>query len=295
MLRKSFFTILITFIFLTLVFSVAAQKKNSRKVPTKKTAAVQTKTAVKQEEVPVPEKKNSRPVDENSQSEEHIKPEPGKKNSKSETPKTVNTAKQSKLNPVYFYEFSQPEFNISHIFIEHDESGKGTIRFMKKHYDEEISDPIALSADALERVKALWQNLNFLDSTANYQYEKDYSHLGNLKFTMKKDGRERTTEFNWTTHPDAKALADEYRRIGNQYIWMFDINLSRENQPLESAKIMKALDSQIKRNEIADPVQLIPFLKQLSDDERIPLISRNHATRIVKEIEKKMAKKKDEN
>ena len=291
MLRKSFFTILITFIFLTLVFSVAAQKKNRKKVPPKKTAAVQTKTAVKQEEIPVPEKKNSRPGDENSQSEEDIKPEPGKKNSKTETPKTVITAKQTKLNPVYFYEFSRPEFTISHIYIEHDESGKGTIRFMKKYYDEEISDPIALSADALERVKTLWQNLNFLDSTENYQYEKDYSHLGNLKFTMKKDGRTRTAGFNWTTHPDAKALADEYRKIGNQYIWMFDINLSRENQPLESAKIMNALDSQIKRNEIADPVQLIPFLKQLSDDERIPLISRNHATRIVKEIEKKMAKK----
>ncbi len=290
MLQKFFLTIFIS----TLAFSAAAQKKN-RKPTAKKTAAVQTKTTVKQEEIPVPEKKNSRPIDENSQSEENIKPEPGKKNSKSGTPKTVITAKQTKPNPVYFYEFSRPEFTISHIYIEHDESGKGTIRFMKKYYDEEILDPIALSADALERVKTLWQNLNFLDSTENYQYEKDYSHLGNLKFTMKKGGRERTIGFNWTTHPDAKALADEYRKIGNQYIWMFDINLSRENQPLESAKIMNSLDSQIKRDEIADPVQLIPFLKQLSDDERIPLISRNHATRIVKEIEKKMAKKKDEN
>lgn len=291
MLRKSFFTILFTFIFLTLVFSAAAQKRNRKKVPPKKTAAVQTKTPVKEAEIPIPEKKNSRPVDENSQSEENIKPEPGKKNSKTETSKSPGSPKQSKLNPVYFYEFSQPEFTISKIYIEHDESGKGTIRFMKKFYDEEISDPIALSADALERVKTLWQDLNFLDSDENYQYEKDYSHLGNLKFTMKKDGRERTAGFNWTTHPAAKALADEYRKIGNQYIWMFDINLSRENQPLESAKIMDALDSQIRRNEIADPVQLIPFLKQLSDDERIPLISRNHATRIVKAIEKKAAKK----
>ncbi len=287
MLQKFFLTIFI----LTLAFSVAAQKKNSRKVPPKKTAAVQKKATVKPEEIPIPEKKNSRPVDENSQIEEDSKPEPGKKNSKIETPKKVNSPKQTKLNPVYFYEFSQPEFTISSIYIEHDESGKGTIRFMKKFYDEEISDPIALSADALERVKTLWQNLNFLDSSENYQYEKDYSHLGNMKFTMEKDGQTRTAGFNWTTHPEAKALADEYRKIGNQYIWMFDINLSRENQPLESAKIMNALDSQIKRNEIADPVQLIPFLKQLSEDERIPLISRNHATRIVKEIEKKMAKK----
>ncbi len=162
---------------------------------------------------------------------------------------------------------------------------------MKKYYDEEVSDPIILSESHIKRIKMLWNNLNFLDSTENYQYEKDYSHLGNLKFTMKKDGRERTSEFNWTTNPDAKALADEYRKISNQYIWIFDINVSRENQPLESAKIMNTLDMQIERNEIADPEQMIPFLKELADDERIPLISRNHATRIVKNIEKKLAKK----
>lgn len=290
MLQKFF---LIVFI-LTLVASAAAQKKNGRKVPPKKTAAVQKKVTVNQVEIPVPEKKNLRPADENSSSEENIKPEPGKKNAKGETPKPDNSAKQTKLSPVYFYEFSQPEFHISYIFIEHDENGKGTIRFMKKYFDEEISDPLALSPKALGRVKTLWQNLNFLDSTENYQHEKDYSHLGNLKFTMKKDGRTRTAGFNWTNNADAKALADEYRKIGNQYLWMFDINISRENQPLESSKLMNALDSQLRRNEIADPEQLIPFLKQLSDDERIPLISRNHAARIIKEIEKKLAKKKEE-
>ena len=40
-----------------------------------------------------------------------------------------------------------------------------------------------------------------------------------------------------------KLLADEYRKIGNQFIWMFDINVARENQPLEAPRIMDALDS----------------------------------------------------
>ena len=85
---------------------------------------------------------------------------------------------------------------------------------------------------------------------------------------------------------NARALADEYRKLSNQYIWMFDINLSRENQPLESPKLMDVIDGYIRRNEISDAVQLIPFLKQLGDDERIPLIARNHATRLIKQIEK---------
>lgn len=288
MRQKSFITICILFILLSSVFTVSAQRK--KRTTAKKPVTTQKETA-KKEEIINPEKKNSRPDEENSPVQEDVKPEAGKKNSKTETSKTNVKPQQTKPKSVYFYEFSRPEFNIEKIFIEHDENGKGTIRFTKKYYDEEISDPVALSPTTLERIKTIWQNLNFLDSTENYQYEKDYSHLGKAKFTMKKDGKERSAEFNWTTQPDAKALMDEYRKIGNQYIWMFDINLSRENQPLESAKIMDALDSQIRRNEISDPEQMIPFLKELSDDERIPLISRNHATRIIKEIEKRIAKK----
>jgi uncharacterized protein (UPF0147 family) len=143
----------------------------------------------------------------------------------------------------------------------------------------------------VERIKAVWQALNFLDSTESYQYEKDYSHLGNMTFTLKKDKRERIAKFNYTSNPNAKNLADEYRRIGQQFVWIFDITVARENQPLEAPRLMDALDSLIKRNEISDAAQMIPMLKELSNDERIPLIARNHATRIVKEIEKKAEKK----
>lgn len=104
---------------------------------------------------------------------------------------------------------------------------------------------------------------------------------------MRKDGKERTAAYNWTTNADAKALMDEYRKIGNQYLWMFDITVARQNQPLETPKIMKAMDSYIRRNEISDPPQMIPFLQDLSNDERVPLITRNDAAKLVKEIEKK--------
>ncbi len=73
---------------------------------------------------------------------------------------------------------------------------------------------------------------------------------------------------------------------------MFDINLARENQPLEAPKLMERLESLVKRNEISDGQQITPLLKEIADDERIPLIARNHATRIVKLIEKQSEKKK---
>jgi len=54
---------------------------------------------------------------------------------------------------------------------------------------------------------------------------------------------------------------------------------------------MDIMDSYIKRNEISDAAQLVPYLKELGDDERIPLIARNHAKRLIKQIEKEKKSK----
>lgn len=221
---------------------------------------------------------------------------PQKKNNRNaDSAENLVSTKNDTHSPVYFYEFSRPGFPTSKITIEHDENGKGKISFLKKDFEGAITDPIELSSAALEKVKMLWDALNFIDSDENYQFEKDYSHIGNVKIKMKKNGRERIAEFNWTTNKDAKGLMDEYRKIGNQYIWMFDINVSRENQPLESPRMMNSLDSMLRRNEISDANQMIPFLKELENDERIPLISRNHATRLVTIIEKQIEKQRNKN
>ena len=195
------------------------------------------------------------------------------------------------LVPTHFYYFTQPDFVISSVTIEHDDAGRGKISFMKKDFDEPISDPLQISPAALERINAALKALNFFDSNESYQFDKDYSHLGNIKIHIKKDGRERTVAFNWTTNKDAKALADEYRKIGNQAIWIFDITVARENQPLNAPQMLDTLDSYIRRGEISDQDQMLPFLQGLSNDERIPLIARNHAAKIVKEIEKQAAKR----
>ena len=186
----------------------------------------------------------------------------------------------------YAYEFRQPQFYISHIVIEHAAAGRGHLSFERQNEGEPITDPLELSESARARILGLWDALHFLDSDANYQSERQFPHLGTMKLKMRRGGRERVAEFNWTNDPNAKALADEYRRVANQAIFIFDITVARENQPLNSPKLLDTLDTYISRNELSDPQQLIPLIRDLSTDERLPLMARNHAGRILKKLEK---------
>jgi hypothetical protein len=272
MMKKFLFAVLISVTISALAAAVFAQAKKHLKTNTRPLAPTPTP-----ESSPTPS-----PT---------IEPQPAAKQTKKNERPTVNNSSnqkqaQQEFAPNYFYEFSQPAFVVSKIMIEHDESGKGKISFMKSISDEVISDPIQISPTALARINNALAALDFMNSTESYQYEKDYPHLGNVTIKVVRQGKTRETKFNWTTNPEAKVLMDEYRRIGNQYIWMFDMNLSRVNQPLESPKLMDLIDGYIKRNEVSDTAQLIPYLKELGDDERIPLIARNHATRLIKQIEK---------
>jgi len=189
--------------------------------------------------------------------------------------------------PVYTYVFTNPKFLISDVRVEHDEKGVGRLTFRKKDYEEDVVEPLQLSEWTLGRVKDLWERTGFLASTEEYQSpERDYSHLGTMKLEMSLDGSHRTVEFNWTENSLVKELADEYRKVGNQAIWAFDINVARQNQPLECPRVMKTLESYLRRDGISDPVQLLPFLRELKDDERMPLIARNNAERLISTIEK---------
>lgn len=185
----------------------------------------------------------------------------------------------------YSYEFSQPDFVIRHIVIDHDATGRGKITFERKGEETPFEEPIELSAGALGRVLGAWTELRFLDSTENYQANRQFAHLGTMRLKMEQDAKKRTAEFNWTDNKLASALANEYRRVADQAILIFDISVSRETQRLNLPKLMDEFELQLKRNGLSDPQQLVPLLTDLSTDEHIPLIARNHALRLIKKIE----------
>ncbi len=186
----------------------------------------------------------------------------------------------------YSYEFKQPDFIVSRISIEHDAAGRGHISFVRKGSEEVLTDPLEIAPAALARIAAAWESLNFLDSTEEYQDVKQFPHLGTMTLGLKRDGRERKAQFNWTHNEGASALVKEYKGIGEQQLFVFEISLARQYQPSEAVKLFKRLEILIDRAQLSDAAQLVPLVRDLSTDERIPLIARNHAARLLKKLEK---------
>lgn len=181
----------------------------------------------------------------------------------------------------YRYEFTNPNFLIQYIKIVHDEAGRGTVTFERKSAEESITEPLELSPESLRRITSLWEALRFLDSDTNYQSEKQFAHLGTVRLSMARGARDRTAEFNWSNVAEVAALTNEYRRAADQAMAVFEINVARENQPLESPKLLEHLDKLVARGGVSDASQLVPFLRELRTDERLPLIARNRAEKIL--------------
>ncbi len=253
-------------LFILLPVGMTAQTKKTKKAAKPKPVTAATPKPTPEPPTEIPVKRNERPADEKANSQ------------------TGSTS--PKYSPIYFYDFTRPGFLYERVLIEHDEAGKGKISFQKKDSDEIITDPVELSPLTIRNLTGAFTALDFLSSNENYQTERDHSNMGNVSITIKRLGRERTAKYNWTDNKHAKFLMDEYRRIANEYTWKFEIGIARQNQPLQSPDLMNKLDSYIKQNEISDPPHILALLTELSTDERLPLIARDHAARLMKQIEK---------
>lgn len=223
---------------------------------------------------PAPQKATARPELQN------------KVNTRGESPAAAAAAKEDPNAARYFYEFENPDFFVYFVHIEHDEHGRGLILFERRSDTERLTEPFELSPAALARIRGRWAALNFLDSTASYQGQRHYPSYGKSRLRMRQAGRERTAEFNYAADPDAFALADEYRRAADQAVLVFEVRVAMESQPLETPKLISRLENLLDRKALSDSQQLLPLVRELAEDERVPLVGRNHAARILKKMEK---------
>ena len=256
--------------------SAAAQRRTRTRRPTTAGTVTPTPTpAPTGTPAPTPPKANARATDD--QSVATPTPQP----SVSSTPATKKTDA-----PRFYYEFNQPEFYLRHIEIAHDAQGRGQITIQRKNDETPLTESLEIAPAALARIAAAWAALNFLDSNESYQTDRSMAHLGTMRLRMTAGERARTAEFNWTHNQQAAALTNEYRRLADQQLFVFEIDVARQYQPSDSVKLLKGLDALVSRDGVSDAAQLVPLLNDLANDERIPLIARNQAAQLVKKIEK---------
>jgi hypothetical protein len=259
-----------TIFFLSLSATVTGAQTSRRKLNTSGSSVPQKNVERAEKPLPVtpaPAKKNNRAVNEDQPPDNLIR---------------NNNAAQP-----FVYEYVNPQFVIQKVIIAHDANGKGAISYQKQNLPETLTDPLEISAASLKKISDLWNALDFVNSAENYQSAKyDYPHLGTMKL-MRRDGeRKREAIFNYTENETARKLTDEYKKITEQFIWISEMNTVRENQPLNAPQMLDRIDILLKRGEVSDTEQVAVYLRAVAGDERLPLIARNHATKLIHRIEK---------
>jgi len=186
----------------------------------------------------------------------------------------------------FSYKFENRRFYIPLIQIDIGADGKGQLHFTRGESDDVIDRNFKILSSTMDRINRLVAASAFLTSKEEYQAKRDFSHLGWMTITVRQGEQERTVRFNYTTNTDISELADLFRGIATQEIDLFDIELAVQHQPLDVPRLLDALESDLRLDRVAEPEQLIRRLRELANDDTMPLIGRNHANRIIKDIEK---------
>ncbi|MEP7271231.1 MAG: hypothetical protein ABI882_06980 [Acidobacteriota bacterium] len=185
----------------------------------------------------------------------------------------------------YHYLFENERFTTPLIEIGIDGQGHGRFRFRRKD-SEEITNQISVSMALVNQIQSLFDEVRFLDTQEDYQYKKDFSHLGKITLKLSRDGRQRSATFNYTSNPAISRLTDIFRSIATQENRVFEIETIRESDPISTPAQLRMLESELRSKQIAEPERLTPLLEKIKTDESVPLIARNHADRLLKMIQK---------
>lgn len=198
---------------------------------------------------------------------------------------THDKKSEASTDTKFHYLFENEKFTTPRIELEFGADGKGEFRFKKKGSDE-IINKLAVTQTVLTQINFLLTELNFLASNENYQYKKDFSHLGTMTISYSNGGKHRKVSFNYTENAALNKLANIFRNIATQETRIFEIETVRQSDPISTPAQLRYLEGELKSRTIADPERFTPLLLEIKTDESVPLIARNHAERLLKEIKK---------
>jgi len=201
--------------------------------------------------------------------------------------KSQNLADGSAVDDITFsYKFESPRFPIRLIEIDIGSNGVGELRFKRGESDEILDCKVKLLPLTSARITKLYETLGFLNSDAEYQDKKDFSHLGWVTLGAQRGSRGRKVRFNFTTNELIKELEEIFRGIATQEISLFDIENAGRYQPLDVPKQLELLENDLRLTRITEPERVLAALNEIAGDDSLPLIARNHAKRMVESIKK---------
>jgi hypothetical protein len=185
----------------------------------------------------------------------------------------------------YSYHFDNEKFTTPHMEISFDAAGKGEFKFKKKDSDEMVNK-LEVSTTILAQINSILSEVGYFESNENYQHKKDFSHLGTITIDIAKSGKHRKVIFNYTENIAMNRLANIFRNLATQETRVFELEAIRQNDPISTPAQLRYLESEMKSKNIADPERFTPILKDINQDESVPLIARNHAKRLLDQIQK---------
>ena len=194
--------------------------------------------------------------------------------------------RSSSADTGFKYTFENPRFYIPWIQLDLSPEGAGIVHFRRGESDDLLDRKVRLLPSTLSKIAELIARTSFLTSDEDYQSKRDFSHLGWMTISVNQGGKERTVRFNYTEKQDIGELSEIFRAIANQAIMLFDIDLSIQHQPLDLPRMLDTLENELHLERYAEPDQLISTLRDIAQDDTLPLIARNHATRLITSIQK---------
>ena len=188
------------------------------------------------------------------------------------------------------YKFENARFHIPLIEIDLAPDGTGELRFKRGESDEIIDLKLKLLPATMERIRTLYSVTGFLTSKVEYQSKKDFSNLGWVTLSAREGNVKREVRLNFSDNNYIRELSDIFRAIATQQTHLFDLDTAEQYQPLDLPTQLRVLERDLELERIAEPEQMLAALRNISSNDALPLIARNHAKRIADKIEKKKFK-----
>ncbi|MGH9765436.1 MAG: hypothetical protein ACREDR_45205 [Blastocatellia bacterium] len=199
-------------------------------------------------------------------------------------------AAPSKSGIAFTYKFENARFYIPLIDLQVNADRTAELSFKQGESDDTIDQTFTVRPETMNKLVELTTRSRFLESDEDYQSKKDFSHLGWITITATEGGHHRTARFNYSQNKDVSDLAEIFRAVATQWIDLFHINVAVEHQPLDLPAQLDVLENDLQIERLAEPESLVGPLRDISQDDTLPLIARNHANKIITAIQKKKYK-----